>query len=184
MPRLPIRSLEKDIFDQLKAEEVIYIPYGSRIRHVPLLFRGSVILIVVLFLAYDFRWSSLKIVLLSLVILAGSFAFVVGFTALLSKWRNRYPEGVSITKETAVFIKDALVDWFPLTELISVDYSHQYKARIYQRSAVSFQFSDETFIYPIDDRDSAESIVDSVLEAKNKALARSVSGDVSSRSSL
>lgn len=175
MAEIPINSINNDLFAQLKREEVLFVADEPKIRFIPLIITGLIVFAFVYWLSYDFRWSAIKTVLLSVIVLLGSFALVVGIKALLSRLFGKYPLGILITEDAVVISKDRSLSWFLLTDLLNVDLKHQYKGRNYESTVITLQFPDENNSFLVNDLNKAEDFVDTTIELKNKALARSVS---------
>lgn len=184
MSRLRSNSLSSIFFERLRDEQAVFLPFIERFPAIAFSIFGLLLLAGVFWSTYDFRWTWGKTVLFATLSLAAVFLVVYGVSVIYSRWRDQVLAGLYVTPDLAIFFDHSLADWFPLTDLISIDCSHRYNGRNYDHSIVTVIFPGLERSFKIRDIDHAEDTVDKVEELKNKGLARSVKEGSSSSGGL
>lgn len=184
MSRIRSNSLSTIFFERLKGEQAVFLPFVERFPAVVFSIFGLVLFVIVFWLTYDFRWSWAKVIILAILLLSASFLVVYGAITIYRRKSGRVLAGLYVTPDIAVFFDDSLADWFPLTDLVSIDCSHRHSGRKYDHSVVTVVFPGFERSFTVRNIDLAEDSVDEIERLKNKSIARSVRDDSFSSAGL
>lgn len=173
MASAPATTLTPDAVAYLRRDENVRIEVDSIRPIIALLAGGLLVVSLTCLLAYDFRWGIAKTVVVGVLFSIGSFCLSLGLTKIFSRRSRSLTPGLVATSDQIIFSDEHSISWFPITDLVSIDYKHSFNGRKYEFSTVSIIIPGEARKYRVDGLDESESIVDQIEQAKKQALVRS-----------
>jgi len=172
--------MAKAFINSLNPEAVAYLNDSENVAVHKISHRASLAMVVAGlgiaglagFLTFDYRWSSIKLVLFALLALCSSYLLIAGIRKWLLNRARPFASGLIVTREHSVFVADEEIEWFPLVDLVNVDYRHQFNGRKYEFSTVTVNIPNQERKYRVDGIDLAEWTVDEIEERKKQCLIR------------
>ncbi len=182
MPRIPIKTLPSDIrrrFEpsQLEREGAVVFPKKRNVLHYLLVLVSIAWLLILAVLAYDFRWSGLKLGILSFITLGCFLLLAHGLIEIIQHLRSNLDEGVIVSRHHVIDVGPSSIEINSLSDLNSIDYSHRYQDRNYKSSTITFSFEGKAKTIHFANREQAENDVDKIAHLKKLFIEATVRRD-------